>query len=324
MPQRRTMIAAAVAAIAGGVHRPALAQAFASRAVTLVVNSAAGGGADLLARALAEGLRRETGASFVVENRPGGAGNIAALRVARAAADGHELLVADSGTISIGPALSRTPQFDPVGDFTPIARIAAFPLVVAAHPSLGARSLRELEAMARRAPRSVDYASTGVGSPQHLAAELLQRRGGFELNHIPYRGGAPATLDLTAGRVRLAVIGVPPLAALIKENRLLGLAITSPARIPLLPDVPTVAETYPGFSADAWFGLFAPRSTPPAVVGALGAATAAVTASEQFRGFVAMQGMREDPGDAAALRDMLAAELDRLRELSRSINLVLD
>lgn len=289
---------------------PAVAE-FPEKVVTLVVNSAPGGGADALARGLAEGLSREFGQRVIVENRAGAGGNVAAGQVARAPADGYTLLLADSGILAINPTLYGSLPFDPQKDFEPIARIAAFAIVVAANPSAGFKTLPELVAKAKAAPRSINYASTGVGSPQHLAAELLQTASGIELVHVPYRGGGPATVDLMAGHVPLGFIGIPPLAPAIQERKLVGLGVTGKARSPLLPEVPTVSETIPDFEAQVWFGLFAPKGTPSAVLDRINLKTVAVMRSDGMKEMLRRLGFDEFLGAAGELRTFMASEAVR-------------
>lgn len=312
--RRRHVLAIGVACLAG---MPGVAMGYPERPVTLVVNSAPGGGADILARALADGLGGALNGRVIVENRPGAGGNLAAGQVARARADGYTVFVADSGTLAINPTLYASLPFDPARDFEPVARLASFPIVLAAHPSTGFRTLQDLIAAAKRAPRTIDYASTGVGSPQHLAAELLQSATGIELVHVPYRGGAPAAADLMAAHVRVGFIGIPPLAPAIRDGRLVGLGITGQARSPLLPDVPAVAETIPGFEAQVWFGLFTPRGTPAAVHERLAAAAAAAMGAPAMTEMLDRLGYTAFPGTAEELRVFLAAEITRWGEAVR-------
>lgn len=312
--RRRHVLAIGLACLFG---LPATATAFPERPVTLVVNSAPGGGADILARALADGLGAALGGRVIVENRPGAGGNLAAGHVARVRADGYTLYVADSGTLAINPTLYASLPFDPMRDFEPIARLASFPVVIAAHPSTGFRSLQDLIAAAKAAPRTINYASTGIGSPQHLAAELLQSATGIELVHVPYRGGAPAAVDLLAGHVRVGFIGIPPLAPAIRDGRLVGLGITGKSRSPLLPDVPAVAETIPGFEALVWFGLFTPRGTPAAIHAQLAAATTQAMGAPAMTEMLDRLGYAAFPGAAEDLRSFLGTEIARWGEAVR-------
>ncbi len=236
--------------------------AWPERPVTIIVNSAPGGGADLLARTLADGFTQALGQRAVVENKPGAGGNIAGAQVARAAPDGYTLLLADSGMLAINPTLYPSMPFNPKSDFTHISRVAAFSIAIAAHPSTGIRSIDDLAAKAKASPGKITFASTGIGSPQHLAAVMLQKAAGIQMEHVPYRGGGPALTDLIGGHVMVGFIGIPPLAPVIRDGRLNGLGVTSTARSKTLPDVPAVAERYPGFEAQVWFALVAPKSLP--------------------------------------------------------------
>lgn len=293
------------------------AAAYPERPVTLVVNSAPGGGADALARALADGLSRELSQRVIVENKTGAGGNVAAGQVARATPDGYTLLLADSGMIAINPTLYPTLTFDPQKDFAPVARLAAFSIVAAAHPSAGFKTVAELVARAKAAPRTINYASTGVGSPQHLSAELLQSATGIQLVHVPYRGGAPATADLNAGHVPLGFIGMPPLAPFIQDGKLIGLAVTGKSRSALLPDVPTVAETVPGFEAQVWFGLLAPRATPKEALERLDAAVFKVMGTPEMKEMLRRQGFDEFLGSPSELAAFMSSEAARWGEAVR-------
>ena len=263
MTTRRGFFTTAAAAISATVLSAGAALAeYPEDTITFVVNSSPGGGADTLTRTLADALTGILGQPVVVENRPGAGGNIAGPAVAGAEPDGYTFLMGDSGMLVINPSLYTSMPFSPMEDLDPVTAVAQFPIVLAAHPDAGIASIDELIQKAEAAPGQINYASTGIGSPQHLTAELLQSATGIELNHIPYKGGANALVDMVAGRVDVGFVGIPPTAPRVKAGELIGLGVTTAERSPLLPDTPAIAETVDGFETSVWFGLLAPAGTP--------------------------------------------------------------
>ena len=290
---------------------PARAE-FPERTVRMLVNSVAGGGADTLARLLADKMAIALKQPVVVDNRPGAGGNLAAELIARAAPDGYSILLADSGPLVINPALYPKLSFDPLKDFAPVSRVASFPVIILAHPNLGVSTLGEFIAKAKTMPGKIDYASTGIGSPQHLAAEMLRSAAGLDMVHVPYRGGAPAVVDLLAGRVPLGFIGLPPTAQYVRGGELRGLAITTAERSAVVPQVPTVAESgFPGYSAAVWFGIVAPRGTPSAVVATLNGAVNEALSATDTKARLAELGYAAEPSTRDAFASYLAEETKR-------------
>ena len=243
------------------VPAAASAQAFPARTLRIISPSAPGGVTDTVGRLLAERLAPALGVAVVVENRPGAAGTLATDATARAAPDGHTLLLAADSLIVVNPFVYPNAASNPLTDLVPVAPVATAPYVLAVHPSVPARSLPEFVAVARSAANPLPYGSGGVGGLQHLGMEMLMRRAGFPMLHVPYRSGSGASLALVAGEVA-AMMGGGSLAPLLREGRVRALATTGPARMAALPEVPTVAETYPGFSLQFWLGLFAPLGVP--------------------------------------------------------------
>jgi tripartite-type tricarboxylate transporter receptor subunit TctC len=248
----------------------ALAQPYPQRPVTIVVPYAAGGTTDILARMLGQGLKDSLGQSFIVENKPGAGTVIGAQSVARAEPDGHTLLMATSTTLAINASLYKSLPYDPVGDFAPISLVAAIPLVIIVHPSVPASSVPELIQLLKTKPGGFSYASAGVGSPHHLAAEMFKSMTGVDVKHVPYRGSAPALSDVVGGHVPLMFVDMAPALPMIADGRVRALAVTSGKRAAAAPALPTVAEAgLPGYEAAAWQSIVAPARTPPAVVAAL-------------------------------------------------------
>nr|WP_315527688.1 tripartite tricarboxylate transporter substrate binding protein [uncultured Achromobacter sp.] len=243
---------------------PALSQAaWPEKPITLIVPWAAGGSTDILARVLSEGLTQSLGQSVIVENRSGASGNIGTTFVARAKPDGYTLLVGSMSTHTMNQALYSNMPFDGVKDFTPIAELALVTNTMVVHPSVPAANLKEFIAYVKERPDTVAYASAGQGSTNHLSAALFEKAAGVKMMHIPYRGGAPAVLDTVAGRTQVLFSAGTQTLPHVQTGKLKLLAVTEEKRSPLLPEVPTVAETLPGYELSVWYGAFGPAGMPP-------------------------------------------------------------
>jgi tripartite-type tricarboxylate transporter receptor subunit TctC len=247
--------------------QPAAAQTYPSRPVTIVAPYAAGGGADLIARLMAQKLTERLGQSFVVENRLGAGGVIAASSVAKATPDGYTLLVAASTQLAIQVTLHKKLPYDPATDFMPVALLASVPFVLIVNPSLPVHSVPELIALAKQKPGQLTFGSSGVGGPPHLFTELLKTMTGIEMTHIPYKGTAQAMTDVIAGHVPIIFSDLAPAIPQLKAGRLRALGISSAVRFAGMPEIPPLAEAgVPGFDAVSWLALVAPAATPPEVV----------------------------------------------------------
>jgi len=254
------------------------------RFVTMVSPYAAGGGADLLARVVAQKLTDRLGKSFVVENRLGAGGVIAAASVARAAPDGYTLFMGTSTQLAIQVTLHKTLPYDPAADFVPVALIASVPFVLMVNPSLPVRSVADLIRLAKERPGELSYGSSGVGGPPHLYMEMLQTMTGVRMTHVPYKGTAQAIVDVVAGHIPIIFSDIAPAVALLKEGRLRALGISSGTRFETLPDVPPLAEAgVPGFDAVAWTMLVAPAKTPKEIVDKLAAEVKSIVAAPDVR-----------------------------------------
>jgi tripartite-type tricarboxylate transporter receptor subunit TctC len=270
---------ALVAFCAWALAHPASAQTYPSRPVTIVAPYAAGGGADLIARLMAQKLSERLGQSFVVENRLGAGGVIAANSVAHATPDGYTLFMGASTQLAIQVTLHKTLPYDPATDFVPIALVASVPFVLIVNPSLPVHSVAELIALAKQKPGQLTFGSSGVGGPPHLFTELLKTMTGIEMTHIPYKGTAQAMTDVVAGHVPIIFSDLAPAIPLLKDGRLRALGISSAVRFAGMPEIPPLAEAgVPGFDAVSWLALVAPAATPPDVVDKLHAAVKAVMA----------------------------------------------
>ena len=250
-----------LAALGVAVTGLAFAQAFPSKPVRAIIPFSPGGAVDVPARALGPKLGEIWGRPLVLDNRPGAGGTIGAGEIARSAPDGHNLLFV-SNTHLISAALYPNLTYDAVKDFTPIIEMGSAPNVVVVHPSVEAKSLGELFALAKQKPGQLTYASSGNGSTQHLLGAHLWSLAGVTMLHVPYKGSGPATQDLLGGRVLVSVPGVNNVLQHIKAGKLRALAVTSPKRSRDLPDVPSVAETFPGYEGSLWMGLLGPANMP--------------------------------------------------------------
>ena len=258
---------AIVALLAVAMGASALAQTFPAKPVRIVVAFPAGGGVDIVARLLARKLAEAWGQQVIVDNRAGASGVIGTEFAARSAPDGHTLLMGTLGNLSVNPHLIAKMPVDPLRDFAPITQVVAVHFVLVAHPSLPARNITELIALARSRPGEINYSSSGPGGAPHLAGELFKSIAKVNLVHVPYKGSAPSFQDLLGGQVSLTFDSLVQALPYVRDKRLNALAVLGAARSPLLPEVPTVAESLPGYELTNWFGLVVPAAVPGAVVG---------------------------------------------------------
>ncbi|HWF93484.1 MAG TPA: tripartite tricarboxylate transporter substrate binding protein [Xanthobacteraceae bacterium] len=291
----------------------ARAQDYPSRFVTMVSPYAAGGGADLLARVVAQKLTDRLGKSFVVENRLGAGGVIAAAAVARAVPDGYTLFMGTSTQLAIQVTLHKTLPYDPATDFAPVALIASVPFVLVVNPALPVRSLADLIRLAQERPGALSYGSSGVGGPPHLYMELLQTMTGIRMTHVPYKGTAQAIVDVVAGHIPIMFSDIAPAVSLLHDGRLRALGISSATRFQALPDIPPLAEVgVPGFDAVAWTMLVAPAKTPNEIVDKLAAEVKSIVASSEVQKlFIDTGNLPLSSPPPAQLRGYLKSEIVR-------------
>ncbi len=322
MTTRRALLAATAAAFPIAAARGQAA--WPDRPVKMVVGYAPGGGVDIVARLLAEPLRGALGQPVLVENRPGASAMIAAQSVARGATDGHTLLMAAAGEISVNPALFKQRMtYDPARELQAVALIATVPNVVVVHPSVPARTPAELVAYARANPGKLSFASSGIGNPQHLAGEMLNKMAGTDILHVPYRGAAPALTDVAAGRVQINFSSLGPALPLIRDGKLRAIAVTSRERMPQLPDVPPLAEApgLEGYELVNWFGLFAPSSMPAAQVERLHDAVAVALRDSELSSKLTDQGGILRPMSVAEFRAFVAEETRKFTRIIEEANI---
>lgn len=304
----RTIIAAGAVALSA-LPLPALAQAYPSKPVTLIVPTGAGGGTDVVARVMSKRLGELLGQPVVVENKAGAGGIIGTQFVAKAAPDGYTLLIS-SNQIAMIPHLYKEVPFDPIKDFAPITSLAMLPTVAVANPKTPFGSMQEMVDYARRNPDQVTFGSAGNGSPNHLFAELLNKTANVKTLHVAYKGIAAALTDVVAGNVAIAYASLPTVQSFIDTGRLKALGVTSPKRIPSLPNVPAIAEVVPGYQAEIWIGLWAVANTPAPVVAKIHDAVVKTLADPEVAKRLADGGMVIEPRTPAAFATVVKNELD--------------
>ena len=314
---RRSALAAVLIAVAmAAAPSPARAQSnYPTRTITLIVPFAAGGPTDIIARILAQSLSQSLGQSVIVDNRPGGGGNPGMALVARAIPDGHTLLLT-STAIAVNPGLFENLPYDPIKDFAPISELVNAPNVLFVKPDSGITSIADLIAKAKAETTKYNYASPGVGTKSHLTGEQLKLRAGINIQHIPYRGGGPATQALVAGTVHLGSVALAPVEPLIKSGTVKALAVTGANRWWSLPDVPTMIEScFPGFVSDTFNALFAPAGTPPDVLALLVRETRAAMAKPDAQEAARRAGYQIVAGTPDEMSKRLVAEIAGVKEL---------
>jgi tripartite-type tricarboxylate transporter receptor subunit TctC len=309
--------------LAGAPFAAALAQpAYPNKPVRIIVPSTPAGVLDNVARTLALRLADQLGQPIVIENKGGAGGNIGVEAAARSPADGYTLFIGFNATHGANLALFGKLSYDPVADFAPISLLAAVPNIVSVHPAVPVQTLAELVALAKAKPGQLSYASSGNGTSTHLAAELFKAAAGIDIVHIPYKGSAPAVADVIAGQVPILFDSVASSAAQIKAGKLKALASTSPRRLAVLPELPTVAESgYQGFQSTAWVGLLAPAGTPNAVVEQINAAVLKVMALPETRDRMAAFGAETITSTPAEFAAHIRSEMAGLGKVIRDANI---
>jgi tripartite-type tricarboxylate transporter receptor subunit TctC len=281
--------------LALAISSTAQAQAYPAKPIRIIVGQTAGGVSDLIARMVAQRFTEAFKQSVVVENRAGAAGNIGTEMAVRATPDGHTLLLSSAGPIVINPGLYPKLTYDPLRDLAPIAFIASSPLVLVVHPSVPARNVKELIALSRSPSVKLSYGSGGNGSPPHLTAEMFRAMTGAQLTHVPFKGSAPSVIALVGGQVDLSFSTVAVTLPQVKGGRIRALAVTSPQRVSLLPELPTMAEAaLPGFESQQWFALFGQAAMPKDIVARLGSEVTRWLATPEVRQRLTHEGAQPD------------------------------
>jgi tripartite-type tricarboxylate transporter receptor subunit TctC len=322
MPIRRRHLAALaalpVAAHAQGTDWP-------RRPIRLVAAFAPGGATDINARVLAERLSADLGQQMVVENRAGAAGIIGTEAVARATPDGYTLLLGTISTHAMNvPLYGARLTYDPLKDFAPVSRLSTSSNLLVVHPDVPARDVAALVAYARANPGKLAYGSGGNGTSTHLAGEMFKAMAGVDILHVPFRSTSPATTALTAGQIQVMFDTAVSALPLVREGRLRALAVTSPQRLPELPDLPAVAETLPGFEMGTWLGVFAPPATPRPIIEKIDTAMRAALADPAFRARLAQIGVEPFPAGPEEFASFVAREIERWTMVVRSARITAD
>ncbi|MFL6972866.1 MAG: Bug family tripartite tricarboxylate transporter substrate binding protein [Xanthobacteraceae bacterium] len=303
----RTHALALAAVVSATLAGPAVAQDYPTRPITLVVPYAAGGGNDVMARTVADTMSRVLGQQIVVENRAGAGGTIATRQVAKSAPDGYTLVIGGTGTLAVNPTLYGNVGYDPRKDFTPVGLIGTSALIILVHPSIPARSIRELIDLAKQEPGKLNYASAGVGSGIHLGTVLFEHMADVKLTHVPYRGTGPALTDLLGGHVAVYFSSLPSAVGIVKDGKVRALGVTGSKRSPVFPDVPTVAEAgLPEYEAVLHYGIAAPAGTPRPIVDKLNAALRTAVAAPETQQRMATEGTEP----LASTPEEYAADID--------------
>jgi tripartite-type tricarboxylate transporter receptor subunit TctC len=294
---------------------------FPSKAVHIVLPFTPGGGTDIIARKLAPGMQQRLGQSVVIENKPGGNARIGANYVAKAEPDGYTILLTTSGAFVIAPFIGGRPPYDSLKDFAPITLIARSPVLMVAGPKAPMRTIADLIAAAKRAPGKITYASSGVGGPPHLAAEMLKQAAGFDMLMIPYSGTGDVNVALLRGDVDIAVGALSAVAPLLQQKDVKALAVTSAKRSAALPDVPAIAETVPGYDVVTWFAIAAPAGTPRPIIDKIRAAALGALNEPSVVEALARDGAEIALSTPEELQELMSQDYAKYGTLVQSLNL---
>lgn len=318
-------VGALVAVLGLLVAAPVWAQSYPTKPIRLVAPFPPGGVADVLARAIAPELQAALGQQVLVDNKPGAGGNIGAEIVAKAEPDGHTLMLASAGILTINEFLYAKTPFDPATAFAPITVVGDMPNIVVVHPRAGVGTLKELIDKARAQPGKLDFGSAGNGTTTHLAIVLLEQAAGIKLAHVPYKGAAPAVQDLVAGQIDGLVDNPPLVLPHVRSGALKALAWAAPQRMAILPDVPTAAEAgLPGFEASSWFALVAPAGIPPEIVARLNAEAAKILKDPKMVEQFAQRGIRLVGNPAAEFAAFIPKERARWGDIVKASGVKLE
>jgi tripartite-type tricarboxylate transporter receptor subunit TctC len=317
MPSPSLWLAASLSALAIAIPSGAQAQAYPQKPVKVVVAFTAGGTTDILARTVTQQLSEKLKQPFVIDNKPGAGGNLGTELVVRSAPDGYTLIVNSVGPIAVNPTLYGKLPYNPLTDLVPMVQIADVPNVLVIHPSVPANSMEELIAYAKANPGKLNYGSTGIGTSSHLSSFMLSKRVGFEAIHIPYKG-ADALKDLLAGRIQFMFATIPSVMPHITAGKLKPIAVSSLKRSRSMPDVPTVVEKgFPQFEAGSWFGFFAPKGTPEAVISMVNKAVNEILQVPAIEQQMIAQGADPAGGTPAQFGQFVQREHDKWRVIVR-------
>ena len=295
------------------------AQAYPTKPIRLVIHFPPGGPTDIVGRAVAQKLTEAWGQQVIVDNRPSAGGIVGVEAVVRSNPDGHTLLFATGGSMSIAPAFNPKLPYDVFKDLAPVSLVVINPQILVFHPAFPPNSVKDLIVLAKSRPGTINYASVGPGSPNHLGMEMLKSMAGIDMVHIPYKGTAPALTDLLAGQVSLMFNSMPSVLPQVKSGKLKGIAVGSAKRSPAVPDIPTVAESgVPGFDYVTWYGLFAPAATPKAIIAKLNAQVVSMLAEPELAQRLVVQGADPQSSTPEGLARYMREEHERWKKVITS------
>ncbi|WP_284334609.1 Bug family tripartite tricarboxylate transporter substrate binding protein [Comamonas sp. NoAH] len=326
LQRRQWMRAAALAGLSltGITAIAQTAASYPSKAIRMVIPFTPGGSADILGRAMGHELTQAWGQSVVPENVAGAGGSIGADRVAKASSDGYTLLMGHVGTLAITPSLYPKLPYDPIKSFTPVAWVARVPNVLVVHPSLPVTDLKSFITYAKANPDRINYSSGGNGSAAHMTMSYLAQQTGLSMQHVPYKGTAPAVNDLVAGQVQALFTGIPAVLAQLKAGQIKAIAVSSPQRVAILPDVPTVAEAaLPGFEADQWYGIVGPAGMPKEVVSKLNAQINASLKSQAILERLQSEGAQPMPSTPEVFGQLISKDMERWSKVIKTTGMSL-
>jgi tripartite-type tricarboxylate transporter receptor subunit TctC len=319
---KRMLCAAAAVLVVQASAPRAQAQAYPDHPVTLIIPFAPGGSTSIVGRVIADKMSETLGEKIIVDNRPGAGGTVGTRAVAKSAPDGYTIGLGYTGTLAIGPTLYSKAGYDPRKDFAPIGLIGNAPNSLVVHPSFPARTLAEMIAYAKENPGKVNFGSAGAGTASHITGEYFARAAGVTLIHIPYKGTGPALVDLIGGHIPMAFAPIPAAHASVSAGQLRALAVTSPSRTSLLPEIPTIAESgLPGFDAALYYGLIAPAGTPLPIIDKLNKALRVALAADDVKNRLLQDGTEPTPGTPEAYAAFIDQDESKWSAILRSSNI---
>ncbi len=309
-----------IAAVAGGAN----AQSYPSKPIKLIVPFTPGGSTDVVARVIGQKIGEAMGTQVVIDNRPGAGGNIGVEAAARAAPDGYTLVMGHIGTMAVNPALYKKLPYEPLRDFAPVSLVANVPNLLVVHPALPVKSTRDLVALARARPGQLNYGSSGAGGTPYLACEYFKLIAKLDIVHIPYKGAAPMTVDLAGGQLTMTITGIPTVLPFIKAKRVRPLAVSTAQRLPSMPQLPTIAETLPGYEAVSWFGILAPVATPKEIITRLNAEIVKAIANPDTAERLAGEGADPSAGTPEQFGAFIKSEIARWGKVIKATGTVIE
>jgi tripartite-type tricarboxylate transporter receptor subunit TctC len=319
----KVMEAMALAAMAA-FAAPALGQAYPTKPIRIVAPSTPGDAPDVIARLVADKLSVALGQQVVVDNKPGAGGVVGSESVAKSAPDGYTLIMGNAGSHGINAAVYSRLPYDIQRDFAPVSQVAIAPNVMVINPSVPANSVAEFIAYAKSQPGKLSYASGGNGSSAHMSMELFKSMAGIDVQHIPYKGSSPALTDLIGGQVAVFIGNMPPTVPHIKAGKLRALAVTTKSRSALMPELPTIADTLPGYETVAWFGVLAPAGTPPDVVNRLSVEIGKIARSPEMRERLVAMGAEPVGGTPEEFKAVIDRDIAKWKPLAQKVGIKVD